>query len=183
MVRKPDDSLCCMSSIYFWGEIRGFQGGIPHSQPRRLACVDQQYLLDWLLGQYYPMHSRLILLFPGCYRVIEREDERMQLQPIRLQMVAQGLGLLESFLHRCGICSRRRSWRYDIYTPPDPSMKCETDLFQSRLILPGTVVCVRSATSLWYSRLVGRTLPGQIQGLLFLRSSSPSNNNDRIMTE
>ena len=36
-----------------------------HSQPRRLAYVAQQYLLDWLIGQYYSMHSLSILL-PPC---------------------------------------------------------------------------------------------------------------------
>ena len=72
----------------------GFQGGSPHYQPRRLSVVAQQYLLGLLLGQYYSIYSRLILLLPGCCRVQEREDESMQLQPIRLKMVAQGLGLL-----------------------------------------------------------------------------------------
>ena len=40
----------------------------------------------------------------------------MQLPSIRLQMAAQGLGLLESCLHRCGIRSRCRSRRCNIYT-------------------------------------------------------------------
>ena len=72
----------------------GFQGGSPYSQPRRLAVVAQQYLLGLLLGQYYCLCSRLILLLPGCCRVHEREDELMRLEPIILQMVAQGIGLL-----------------------------------------------------------------------------------------
>ena len=79
--------------------------GSPHSQTQLLAYVAQQYLLGLLLGQCYSMHSRLILLLPGCFRVQE-QDERMQLPSIRLQMVAQGLGLLESCLHKCGIRSR-----------------------------------------------------------------------------
>ena len=52
---------------------------------------------------------------------VQEQDEHMQLPSIRLQMVAQGLGLIKSCLHRCGIRSRRQYRRYDIYTPTDPS--------------------------------------------------------------
>ena len=93
------------------------------------------------------MHSRLILLPTGCCRVQEK-DERMQLPHIRLQMVAQGLGLLESCSQRCGIQSRRRYRGCDIYTQPDPSVTCETSLFKSRLLFSGAAVYGHLATSL-----------------------------------
>ena len=87
------------------------------------------------------------------------------------------------FSHRCGIFSRRRSRGCNIYTQPDPSAKCETALFQSRLLFPGAAIFGHTATSLGSSSLGGRTLPGQSQGILFLHASSPSKNNSRIMPE
>ena len=128
------------------------------------------------------MHSCSIFLTPFCCRV-QQQDERTQLSPISLQIVAQGLGLLGICLHRCGIRSRRWSRQCNIYTPTDPSSEFETALFQSRLLFPGAAVCGSLATSLWSFLLGGRILRGKSQGLLFLRASSPSKNNARIMTE
>ena len=71
----------------------------------------------------------------------------------------------------------------DISLQPDPSARCETALFQSRLLFPSAVVCGRSAASLGYSHWGGRTLPEHSQGILFLSASSPSKNNVRIMPE
>ena len=107
----------------------------------------------------------------------------MRLQPIRLQTVARGIGLLESCSYRCGIRYRRRSRGCNICTQPDPSARFETALFQSQLIFPSAVVCGRSDTYLGSSHLGGRNLPGKSQGLLLLRASSPSKNNGRIMPE
>ena len=72
-----------------------------------------------LLGQVVGVtHSPCTPVSDFCFRsyllvffYVHQQDERMQLPSIRLRMVAQGLGLLESCLHRCGILSHRRSWR------------------------------------------------------------------------
>ena len=69
----------------------------------------------------------------------------------------------------------------DISTQPDTSARCKTALLQPRLLFPSAVFCGRLAISLRSSRWWGRTLPEQIQGLLFLSASSPSKNNARIM--
>ena len=49
----------------------------------------------------------------------------------------------------------------DISTQPDPSVRCETALFQSRLIFPSAVVCGRLDTSVRSLRWGGRTLSEQ----------------------
>ena len=85
--------------------------------------------------------SHLILLLPGCFRVQERENEHVRLQTIRLLTVSLGLGLPKFFSHRCGTRSRCQSQGCNICTQPDPSARCEIDIFQSRLLFPSAVVC------------------------------------------